>query len=447
MGSLPSTETPWHVPGKWWMSCHNWATEVRKQMPNLPERVEIRDATFREADDQMGVYLSIDDKVKLALKVSEIGIRELDIGGPTRLPHQAAVCKAIRKAYDEAGIHKSTTRISGRYFGVAKDHRHEIDAIIGSGATDVRLCIMSPTIVGVKEFDAQLPRIREAVEYCHKQYDATITVGIDDATRTDMEHIETVYKAIVEAGADKAWFADTHGVAIPNAQRYLAMEIKKIVGDMPLACHIHDQHGMGVASTLGAVEGGTNEPDCTWNGYGDQAGNACLEELVCNLEMLYGVNTGIKLERLTEVSEMVEKMCGVETQRHKAYTGKDAFAFMAHNQATATGMMLAGVPREEIPERLAKVMPERERLNPAVLGRKAEFAWGYYGSRRERVIEAKLASMGLRYASDDIRKIQDALVAEVDTQVALNKELMAKKRRAYLTDEEFERLVREIMHA
>jgi len=445
MGSAPSVKNLWHVPGKWYFSLYNWTDEVRKQMPYLPKTVEIRDATFREADDQMGVYLSIEDKVKMALKVSEIGIKELDIGGPNRFPHQAAACKAIRKAYDEAGIDKSITRISGRYFGVAKDHKREIDAIIGAGATDVRLCIMAPTIVGVQEFEAQLLRIKEAVDYCHNKYGATITVGMDDSTRNDIEVNKQVSYATVEAGADKAWFADTHGVALPNAMRYLAMEIKKIIGDMPLACHEHDQHGMGTATALGAVEGGTNEPDCTWNGYGDQAGNGCLEEVVCNLEFMYGVKTGIKLEKLTEVSMMFEKMCGVEAQRHKAYTGKDAFTFMAHNRSTPTGMILAGVPIDEIEDRMAKLMPERDRLNPALLGRRDIFAWGYYGSRQERMIGAKLESMGLKYTKKDVTKIHDALVEEVERQLALNKELIAKKKKAYLTDEEFEKLVKKII--
>jgi 2-isopropylmalate synthase len=444
------SEKPWLVPGKWSVSLYNWADEVRKFMPNLPKKVEIRDVTFREADDQMGLYLTIEDRVKLALKTSEIGIKELDIGGPDLLPHQGEVSKAIRKAYDKAGIDKSITRISGRYFGVAKDHKHEIDVIMGVGATDVRCCMMSPNLVGAKGLDEQIARIPGAVEYSHKKYGATFTVGMDETSRTPMEYVEKVYKAIVEAGADKAWYSDTNGVAIPSAQRYLAMEIKKIIGDMPFACHIHNHHGMGVAVTLGAIEGGVNEPDCTWNGYGDQAGNACLEEVVCDLEALYGVQTGVKLDKLTEISEMVEKMCGVETQKHKAYTGKDAFAHMITSWSTPTGMILAGVPKEEIEKKIAermKVMPERERFNPALLGRKKDFVWGSYGSRQERVIKAKLETMGLKYTDQGIKKIQDALAEEVDKHVALNKELMAKKKRGYLFEEEFEKLVREIIPA
>ena len=52
--------------------------------------------------------------------------------------------------------------------------------------------------------------------------------------------------------------------------------------------------------------------------------------------------------------------------------------------------------------------------------------------------------MGLKYTDQSIKKIQSALIAEIDRQVVLNKELMAKKEKAYLTDEEFERFVRKI---
>jgi isopropylmalate/homocitrate/citramalate synthase len=442
------SEKPWYVPGKWFVSNYNWAEGVRQQMPNLPKRIEIRDVTLREADDQMGLYLTIKDKVKLALKASEIGVKELDIGGPNLLPHQAEACKAVRKAFDKAGIDKSVTRISGRYFGLAKDHKHEIDVIMGSGATDVRFVIMSPTISGIKGFEEQLVRFPEAVDYCHKKYNTTMTVGMDETSRTPMEYVEKAYRSIVEAGADKAWFSDTNGVAIPSAQRYLAMEIRRIIGpDMPLACHIHNHNGMATATTLGAIEGGVNEPDVTWNGYGDQAGFACLEEVVCNLEALYGVDTGINLEKLTEISEMVEAMCGMETQKHKAYSGKDAFTFMVNHWDTPVGLMLSGVPKDEIEKIIAdrKQVGEKESFNPEVLRRKLIFAWGSYGSRQERVIKAKLETLGLKYTAKDIKKIREALVAEVDKQVALNKGLMARKKRGYLTDEEFEKLIRKII--
>ena len=91
-------------------------------------------------------------------------------------------------------------RISAKYFGLAKDHKHEIDVIMRAGATDVRFVIMSPTISGIKGFDEQLVRIPEAVDYCHKKYGATMTIGMDETSRIPMEYVVKAYKAIVAAG-------------------------------------------------------------------------------------------------------------------------------------------------------------------------------------------------------------------------------------------------------
>ena len=42
------------------------------------------------------------------------------------------------------------------------------------------------------------------------------------------------------------------------------------------------------------------------NGLGDRAGNSSLEETAASLEILYGIKTGIKLEKLEGVLTLVE---------------------------------------------------------------------------------------------------------------------------------------------
>ena len=96
-------------------------------------------------------------------------------------------------------------------------------------------------------------------------------------------------------------------------------------------------------------------------------------------------------------------------------------------------------------EERKKIRGEGGRFNPVLLGRKADLCWGSYGSRQERVVKAKLELEGVQYKEEDIRKILDALIEEVEKQVTSNKALMAKKQPAYLTDEEFMDLVRGII--
>ena len=439
--SLRQTDTPWFVPGKWNVSPYNWAEDVREEMPNLPRKVDIRDVTLREGEDQMGFYMTTEQKVEFALRVAEIGMPEIEIGGPSIKPHQAESCKAIRKAYDEFGI---KTDILGRYFGDAKDHKHEIDLIMKAGATVVRCTVIDGVLWEDKEmWEKELNKLPEAVEYIHKEYGAEFSTGIDDCTRAKIERVRNVYKFIKEIGPDKVWFADTHSAAIPSTVRYLASEIKKIIGDLPLECHMHNQAGLAVANTLAAIEGGASRPDCVWNGYGDGAGNACLEEVALDLETLYGVKTGLQLDKIYGVSNWLEKTCGIQLQPHKAYTGKNAFVdseySSTHPDTNPIGLLLLGVPKEEIPARMAAqkdLLSRQEVFNPEVLGKKKDGVWGPIETRQEKVIKAKLELMGLKHSDKDVDQVIKAL------DKAVNKENLIKRKKGYLITEEFEELVR-----
>ena len=99
----------WDVEGKWSVSHFGWAEEVRKEMPLLPKKVGIRDVTFREGDDCIGYRVSIKDKIELLRLSVEMGVEEIDIGGPSMHVHQYELGKALK----ESGI---KVRKTGRFF-------------------------------------------------------------------------------------------------------------------------------------------------------------------------------------------------------------------------------------------------------------------------------------------------------------------------------------------
>jgi 2-isopropylmalate synthase len=52
----------------------------------------------------------------------------------------------------------------------------------------------------------------------------------------------------------------------------------------------------------------------TVNGTGERMGNASLEQTVTSLELVCGVKTGIKLEKLRNLSELLEQVTGREVR-------------------------------------------------------------------------------------------------------------------------------------
>jgi 2-isopropylmalate synthase len=87
-----------------------------------------------------------------------------------------------------------------------------------------------------------------------------------------------------------------------------------------------------VANSLGAIEGGARQVECTINGIGERAGNCSLEEVVMTLRTRsdrYGLRTGIDTTRLYPASRVVSAVTGSRVQPNKAIVGRNAFAHEA----------------------------------------------------------------------------------------------------------------------
>ncbi|MCK5516871.1 MAG: hypothetical protein KAI39_08355, partial [Desulfobulbaceae bacterium] len=66
---------------KWWVSPYNFVDEVTSQF-DLPEKVEIHDATLRDGEQTPGVVFRKDDKIRIARKLDEVGVERIEAGMP-----------------------------------------------------------------------------------------------------------------------------------------------------------------------------------------------------------------------------------------------------------------------------------------------------------------------------------------------------------------------------
>ena len=85
--------------------------------------------------------------------------------------------------------------------------------------------------------------------------------------------------------------------------------------DMQLALHFHNTRGVGLANVMNGLKLGVTEYESSIAGLGGcpfapgATGNICTEDLVYLLHEC-GYETGIDLEKLIAVAQMVEKMMG-----------------------------------------------------------------------------------------------------------------------------------------
>lgn len=412
-------KTPWDIEGKWSVSPYAYAEEIRATMPNLPKKVEMRDVTFREGEHCIGFKLTTSEKIRLLEYAVKMGIEEIDIGGPSLHPHHLEFCKAVR----ESGLKVRTT---GRFFANrTKDYKRDVDLIIKSGSTNLRIILMKLGEAMVLEQLEKLPEMVDYIHSCGKE----VCVGMSDGTRSSLQLFDKIYDGIVASGADKIVLADTFGVGTPAVVKYLSERIKsKLPPGMGFECHMHNTFGLATANSLACVEGGCNFVDAAINGYGDEAGNAALEEVAVCLEAFYGINTGLKLNMLKGYSNLAIELSKVPVQPHKAIVGENAYL--------RPKIVWGGMDMSQ------ESWMTHEALSPEAVGAKEyeHVVFGGYATLDEDPIRMELEELGLPYSAGDIEKMRKAI------EEALKEEQVIRRPKPYITEEEFEEIARKIIN-
>ena len=113
------------------------------------------------------------------------------------------------------------------------------------------------------------------------------------------------------------YLADTVGWGTPLSMQRMIGAVCERWPDLPLALHLHDTRGTGLANAAAALKLGVAQFDTTTAGLGGcpfasqkgAAGNICTEDFVFMCEEM-GIATGVDLEKLIECAQMAEEIVG-----------------------------------------------------------------------------------------------------------------------------------------
>jgi len=234
-------------------------------------------------------------------------------------------------------------------------------------------------------------------------------------------------KLVTEAGVDRISIADTMGCASPSAWKYIVSNFRKAIGPHKgLTCHNHNDFGLATGNAIAGIEGGADWLDVVICGLGDRAGNTSFEEVVLALEGIYGISTGIKLEKLYDLAQYVQEASGARTQHWKAVVGDRVWAESSH----ASGLIQL--------KREGKSFFEAgmESWNPEIVGQTHQLFFGKVVIN-PNVIEGFLRYLGLKYDQKTIDDIVKAGLQEIDRRAGLGQD-------RWLTEEEVNDLCRKM---
>ena len=403
---------PWKTD-KWFTSPWNWAPEVREQL-HFPEHIKIHDVTLRDGEQQTGIILRREDKVAIARKLAEAGVHRIEAGMPAVSAEDEAAVKEIVsldlgpqifsfarcmpadvKLAAECGVHGIITEIP------SSDH-----IIRNAYAKDMDWAMKSSIETTLAAKEAGL-------------YTVFFTI---DSTRAEPDRLLDLIEQVANEGhMDAMTIADSFGGCGPQA---IAMFVKRYMARFrqPLEIHCHEDFGLGVANTITALANGASVAHVTVTGTGERAGNVPLEDTVMALHALYGVDTGVKTEKLYELSKLVQKLTGISVPKNRPIVGdwlyriESGIVTMFHRRCKNVE------PLEYIP------------FAPEMAGRPGvDIALGK-GSGTAN-IEEHLEKRGRQATPEQVAELTNRVKA------------LSTEKKALLTDEEFDHLAAEVLGA
>ena len=296
---------------------HSETADARR----IPSSIEVWDETLRDGEQMPGVHFTPEEKLEIARLLSEVGVGVVNAGIPVVSEEEARAVRLVAHA-----------GLKAKVLAAARTVLADVDAVIDSGATHIAVFVAASHVHLKYKLKMSQSQAREAsLASVKRAKEAGLHVAFvtEDTVRAPFDFVEGLYRDVQDAGADRLVVADTVGIMTPLTFRWYLTEFVRRVRPKDLSVHCHNDFGLATANTLTAVECGARAPQVCVNGIGERAGNASLEEVVLDLEALYGVSTGIRTERLHELSRLVEERSGVPVAANKALVGYNAFSHEA----------------------------------------------------------------------------------------------------------------------
>ncbi len=322
----------------------------------------IFDSTLRDGAQAEGISFLVNDKIKIAKALDELGIDFIEAGNPGSNPKDLEFfqeAKRLKWNHSKLVAFGSTRRCN---------EKAEFDAnVIALLAAETEyVCIFGKSwdfhveriIHTTKE--ENLNMIFDTIQYLKQQgknvfFDAE---HFFDGYKANKEYALKTIQTAENAGAECIVLCDTNGGTFPDEIVEIIKEVKKEI-KTPLGIHAHNDSGMAISVSVMAVLAGCEQVQGTFLGYGERCGNANLSAIIANLELKRGYRClpHGNISKLTATAHLIAEISNFELGDTLPYVGRSAFAHKA-------GMHIDGVYKDS---------KSFEHISPETVGNERKF--------------------------------------------------------------------------
>jgi 2-isopropylmalate synthase len=296
------------------------------------EPIFVYDTTLRDGTQGENISFSAEEKLKIALRLDDIGIHYIEGGWPGSNP------KDLRFFERAKTVRFKSARLAAfgctRRPGVSADADEKLRALIDCGAGVVTIFGKSwdlhVTQVMENRLEENLAMIRDTVAWLRQNgreavYDAE---HFFDGFQHNRDYALQTIAAAAEGGADFVVLCDTNGGSLPCDVEAMFAEVRARFPRVRLGIHTHNDCGLALANSIAAVRAGAVMVHGTINGFGERCGNADLTAVipVLSLKMNRVCLPAENLKKLKSLSRFVNETANVVPVHNRPFVGRSAFA-------------------------------------------------------------------------------------------------------------------------
>jgi 2-isopropylmalate synthase len=337
--------------------------------------VRIYDTTLRDGTQGEGVAFSMEDKVRLAQRLDQLGVHYIEGGWPGSNPKDM---RFFRRILDVPLKHARIAAFGAtRRPGVRAEADANLQALVEAHTPVATIFGKSWPFHVTHALQTTLPEnlamIADSVRFLAGHVEEVVydAEHYFDGFKRDRAYALETLRAAEAAGARCLVLCDTNGGTLPHEVAEIVRETRRHVRT-PLGIHAHNDGECAVASSLAAVLEGAEHVQGTINGFGERCGNANLISIIANLALKLDLPSipAPALRELREVARFASELANRTPWQHQPFVGDSAFAHKA-------GMHVSAVVRH--PETYEHVSPEtvgnRRRVLVSELAGRSNVLW------------------------------------------------------------------------
>ncbi|MCI5124500.1 MAG: hypothetical protein D3925_08505 [Candidatus Electrothrix sp. AR5] len=346
--------------------------------------VKIIDSTLREGEQTPGVVFTDEARRRIIAGLYLVGIDEIELGIATPLNRWLPDLVTEARKLTKGACHLSLW---------CRCLKEDI-AFAASCRPDLLSLSIPVSDIHIRERlrknkDWVKKNLARSIRQAKSLNIPSISVGLEDASKADINFILDVAKTAKQHGAERIRLADTVGTCSPGTMQQLVLAVKKS-SNINIGVHCHNDFGMATANSIAALEAGASSLDATVLGLGERAGNCRLEEVTGYLALVLH-QSQYRTQALPELCRYVADVTNKEIADNHPLVGAEIFT-------CESGLHQHGLT----------VNPSMyEPYEPAHVGGQRQLRFGHKIGRK--AVRLYLEKLGVRLNEMQIKHITDRI--------------------------------------